>query len=234
MELYTFVFYPQVFYVDRIGKIKMTKLLIIRHGYSVTNKAKIFTGQNDVDLAPEGYGQAEAVCRYIAENYKVDAIYSSDLKRAVNTILPLAKKLGLEIHTEKGIRELDVGEWQGRPVEDVRLENLEKLKAYRYDPANHGCPGGENYTDMCKRALPVFERIAKENDGKTVAVATHGGVIRIMTCIFRSLPLVEVKDIPHCPNASLMVVSFDDGKFTIEKESFNSYLEDQVTEKGLN
>lgn len=212
----------------------MTKILIIRHGFSVTNKAKVFTGQNDVDLAPEGYEQAESVCRYIAENYKVDCIYSSDLKRTVSTILPLAKKLGLEIRTEKDIRELDVGEWQGRTVEDVRNEASEQFEAYRADPANHGCPGGENYTDVCKRALPAFERIAKENDGKTVAVATHGGVIRIMTCVFRGLPLDEVKNIPHCPNASLMVVSYDDGKFIIEKESFNSYLEDQVNEKGLN
>ncbi len=212
----------------------MVKLLIIRHGFSVTNKARVFTGQNDVDLAPEGYEQAEAVCKYIAETYKVDAIWSSDLKRAVDTIMPLAKRLGLEIHKDKGIRELDVGDWQGRAVEDVRNENSEQLEAYRTDPANHGCPGGENYTDMCKRALPVFERIAKENDGKTVAVATHGGVIRIMTCVFRGLPLDEVKNIPHCPNASTMIVTYDEGKFSVQTESFNSYLEEQVTEKGLN
>lgn len=212
----------------------MVKLLIIRHGLSVTNKARVFTGQNDVDLAPEGYAQAEQVCRYISENYKVDAIYSSDLKRAVNTILPLAEKLGLEINKEKNIRELDVGIWQGEKVDDVREKFAEQLEAYRSDPANNGCAGGENYTDMYKRALPVFERIAKENEGKTVAVATHGGVIRIMTCVFRGLPLVEVKDIPHCPNASLTVVSYEDGNFTVEKESFNSYLDDRVTEKGLN
>lgn len=212
----------------------MTRLLIVRHGFSVTNKAKVFTGQMDVDLAPEGYCQAEAVCRYIAENFDVDAIYSSDLKRAVNTIQPLAKRLGFEIHTEKGIRELDVGQWQGRAVDDVKKEAQEQLEIYRADPANHGCPGGENYTDMCKRALPVFERIAKENDGRTVAVATHGGVIRIMTCVFRGLPLDEVKNIPHCPNASLMIVSYEDGNFIIEKESFNSYLDDHITEKGLN
>ena len=134
----------------------MTKLLIIRHGISVTNKSKVFTGQNDVDLAPEGYEQAQAVCRYVAENYKVDEIYSSDLKRAVKTITPLAGILGLEIHTEKGIRELDVGDWQGKPVEQVRKEQAELLEKYRGDPANHGCPGGESYSDMCKRALPVF------------------------------------------------------------------------------
>ncbi len=212
----------------------MTKLLIIRHGHSVTNKANIFTGQNDVDLAPEGYDQAEVVCRYVAENYKVDAIYSSDLQRTVKTITPLAKKLGLEIHTEKDIRELDVGEWQGRPVDEVRAEFPELLDKYKTDPANHGCPGGENYSDMCKRALPVFEKIAKEYDGKTVAVATHGGVIRIMTCVFKGLPLDEVKNIPHCPNASLMVVRYENGKFTIETESFNDYIEDRVCEKGLN
>ncbi len=212
----------------------MVKLLIIRHGLSVTNKARVFTGQNDVDLAPEGYSQAENVCRYISENYKVDSIYSSDLKRAVNTILPLAKKLGLEIKKEKNIRELDVGIWQGQKVDDVRENFPEQLDAYRTDPANHGCPGGENYTDMYKRAVPAFERIAKENEGKTVAVATHGGVIRIMTCVAGGLDIEEVKNIPGCPNASLMVVLYNGEKFSVETESFNSYLEDHSTEKGLN
>ena len=199
----------------------MVKLLIVRHGFSVTNKAHVFTGQNDVDLAPEGYEQAESVCKYIAERFKVDKIYSSDLARAVRTILPLAQRLGLEIHKEKDIRELDVGIWQGRAVEDVKKEFPELLELYRTDPANHGCPGGENFSQMCKRVLPVFENIAKENDNKTVVVATHGGVIRVITCIFKGLPIDEVKNIPHCPNASTMIVTYDNGEFTVEAESFN-------------
>ena len=212
----------------------MVKLLIVRHGFSITNKARVFTGQNDVELSEEGYSQASSVCKYIYENFKVDAIYSSDLKRAKDTIKPLAKRIGLEIKTEKGIRELDVGIWQGVAIDDVRRDYPSQFEAYRTDPANNGCVGGENFTDMSKRAIPVFERIAKENDGKTVVVATHGGVIRVATCYFRGLDVYRVKDIPICPNASLMIVNFENGKFSIEKESFSSFLEEQITEKGLN
>ena len=212
----------------------MVKLLIVRHGFSVTNKAKVFTGQNDVELSEEGYSQAKSVSEYIYENFKVDAIYSSDLKRAIDTVKPLAQKLGLEISKDKGIRELDVGIWQGIAIEDVKRDYSEELAAYRADPAHHGCIGGENFSDMSARAIPVFEKIAKENDGKTVVVATHGGVIRVATCHFRGLDVDEVKNIPICPNASLMIVNFENGVFSIEKESFNDYLEEQITEKGLN
>lgn len=212
----------------------MVKFLIIRHGYSVTNKAHVFTGQNDVELSEEGYLQAECVCRYIYENFKVDRIYSSDLKRAVDTITPLAQKLRLEITKEKALRELDVGIWRGMKVEDVKNNYPEMLCAYRDDPAFNACPGGENFSDMSRRAIPAFERIAKENDGKTVAVATHGGVIRVATCHFRGWDVAKVREIPICPNASLMVVNYDNGRFFIEKESFNSYLDFQITEKGLN
>ena len=212
----------------------MTRLIIIRHGLSVTNKAKVFTGQSDVPLAPEGEKQAETVCEYVYKNFKIDRIYSSDLQRAANTIKPLADKLMLEINALREIRELDVGIWQGRPIDEVKEEFQKELEAYRNDPANHGCVGGETYRDLYNRAVPALIKIAKENDGKTVAVATHGGVIRVATCFFRGLDVDEVKNITHCPNASLMVVSYENGKFRIETESHNSYLEDKITEKGLN
>ena len=69
----------------------MTKLLIVRHGYSTSNVHKTFTGHIDSPLSEVGFKQAEKVSAYLNENYKVDENYSSDLSRAIDTVMPLAK-----------------------------------------------------------------------------------------------------------------------------------------------
>ena len=75
----------------------MTKLLLIRHGFSSGNKEKRFSGQMDLPLSEEGLRQAHLACEYILNNYQVGALYASDLVRAVDTVEPLSKELGLPI-----------------------------------------------------------------------------------------------------------------------------------------
>lgn len=89
----------------------MTKLLFVRHGESIYNNASKFTGQKDIPLTELGEKQAEVTGKFLWENYPIDAVYSSDLSRAVNTAKPLADKLGLPIHTDPRFREIDLGEW---------------------------------------------------------------------------------------------------------------------------
>ena len=79
----------------------MTTILIVRHGFSESNKLKTFTGHIDAPLSDVGVEQARLTCEYIEKNYIIDNIYSSDLSRAVNTLKPLADALGIEIIKEK-------------------------------------------------------------------------------------------------------------------------------------
>ena len=91
-------------FLNRQKETMTTKIIIIRHGFSETNKSKKFTGQMDIGLSDVGKKQAELVSSYLYDNYKIDKIYSSDLSRAVNTIKPLADKLGTSVVTNKGLR----------------------------------------------------------------------------------------------------------------------------------
>ena len=97
----------------------MVKIIFVRHGYSQYNKTKQYTGQLDVPLEPEGYEQARDSSRFILENYDVDAIYSSDLSRAVETVKPIAEAIGLEITTTRDLREINLGKWQNHFIADV-------------------------------------------------------------------------------------------------------------------
>lgn len=211
----------------------MVKLIIVRHGYSIYNRDALFAGQIDIPLDDRGIEQAQETCKYILDTYKIDRIYSSDLVRAYNTIKPLADALNLTIETDKGLREVDVGAWGGKPYTQIQKEFPTSAALYKQNVGLVRFDGGENYTDMINRSIPVFEKIVKENEGKTVAIATHGGLIRALCCVWLGLPVEEVYKVERVPNSSITVVNYQDGKFTIESLGKNEHLSCEITEVPL-
>ena len=86
----------------------MTRLIVIRHGFSQNNAVRRFTGQADVPLSDIGREQALCVADYLTKNEQIDAIYASDLSRAVDTVAPTAGRLGLSVIPEPALWETDV------------------------------------------------------------------------------------------------------------------------------
>ncbi|MBO7208124.1 MAG: histidine phosphatase family protein, partial [Clostridia bacterium] len=135
----------------------MVTFVIVRHGYSKGNKEKRFSGQMDVPLDEIGLSQAEAVAQYITENFKIDKIYSSDLSRAVDTVKPIAQKLGIPVNKVKELREADVGEWQGLLIETIKEQYAESFEFYRQNPGLARFDGGESYKELMDRSLVAFD-----------------------------------------------------------------------------
>lgn len=211
----------------------MVTFIIVRHGYSLGNKEKRFSGQMDVPLDEIGTSQAQSITKYIAENYNVDSIYSSDLLRAYETVKPLADKLCLEVNKDEKIREVDVGKWQGMLIEAVKNQFPEQFEAYRTKPGLTKFDDGESFEDVMRRGMSAFEKIAQENEGKTVVVGTHGGVIRVMRAAWDKVPLEKLSDIPHVPNASISVATYDKGNIKWLQIGYDGHLNDKITEQGI-
>ena len=211
----------------------MVKFIIVRHGYSKANKEKRFSGQLDVPLDYVGEVQAKATAEYIAENFKVDSIYSSDLSRAYDTVKPIAQKFGLHVNKCRELREVDVGKWQGMLIEDVKKEFSEGFESYRENPGCSGFDGGESYVDVMIRGKNAFEKIARENEGKTVVVGTHGGVIRTLRAAWDNIPPERIKEIPHVPNASVTIAEYDNGNIKWVQIGYVEHLDNKTTEEGV-
>ena len=211
----------------------MVKFIIVRHGYSVANKEKRFSGQMDIPLDEIGLSQAESVADYIVENFKVDSIYTSDLIRTVQTVKPTAERLGLEINKCKELREVDVGLWQGMLIEDVKKEYPENFEVYRNTPGLCRFDGGENYSDCLYRAKALLDELAKENDGKTIVIGTHGGVIRTLRANLKNIPMDKIQELPQVPNASITIVEYNSGEIKLIEEGYTEHLSDKTTEEGV-
>lgn len=211
----------------------MVRFIIIRHGYSLGNKEKRFSGQLDVPLDEIGRAQARSAAEYVLRHYVVDSIYSSDLSRAYETVKPLADALGLVIHRCRQLREVDVGKWEGMLIEDVQREYPVTFALYKENPGLARFDGGETYADVMQRGRLAFERIAAENEGKTVVVATHGGVIRTLRATWGNVPADQIREIPHVPNGSVSVAEYERGCATWTCIGCTDHLSDKTTEEGV-
>ncbi len=206
----------------------MTTLCFVRHGESRANVEKVFTGQTDVPLSGRGMRQAEELKERLL-SLRPDAFFSSDLLRAVQTVTPAAEALELAVRPEKGLREIDGGQWEGKPFGTIARAYPEDYARWTENIGFARCTGGESLEEVQARGLAAVLRIAQENDGKTVVLATHAAMIRALTCAFRGLPLSEMQRIPFVPNASLSTVRFEKGAFTIGRYADVSFLGSDVT-----
>ena len=204
----------------------MTRLILIRHGESVANRNHIFAGYTDVELEAKGVKQAELTAQYVYENFKVDKVYASDLKRAFETGRKVAELFGLDIIPDVGCREIYGGKWEGMSAEELTEKYKGKYAdTWRGDIAKAEPDGGESVVQLAERIYKRFTEIAEENPGKTVVIATHATPVRAMQSLVLTGGLEKMKDIPWAPNASVTVMEYENGKLTCTLASYATHLE---------
>ena len=211
----------------------MTKFLIIRHGQSTANLEERYAGWYDAPLTELGRKQAAITTDYILKNYHVDAVYSSDLIRAVETVKEIAARANVPLVKEKALREIDGGEWEGKQVEEIAREYPEQAYLWKTDIGKARPTGGESFAELQVRIDSALRKIAAENDGKTVVVASHGGAIRTMQCLFGNVPIEDMRKVPWTPNASVSEVNYENGKYTPVRLGYTGHLGTLITEIPL-
>ena len=202
----------------------MTKLLIIRHGQSQANLDGIFVGHVNSPLSPLGMEQAEITASYIVENFHVDAVYASDLQRAFYTGKTVADQLKLPVTADPQLREIFAGDWETVKFDTLSTEYGEPYQLWLRDIGNAQCPNGESVAQLQERFAAALTRIATENQGKTVVIATHATPIRTFMCYCAECSLSEMKNIPWVSNASVTIVEFENNRFRIVTPGYDAHL----------
>lgn len=206
----------------------MTNLIIVRHGNSIGNRDRIFIGQTDWGLSEIGEEQVKRTTEYL-KNEKIDAVYSSDLSRAYNTVLPSAEHRGLKIHKRKGLREIYAGEWETKSFADLPVVFKESYSLWQNDIGKCRCDGGESLAELYERVKRTINKIARENEGKTVLIGTHATVIRVMNCYFHNDKVENLKEYDWVTNAAISRVEYDNGKYNILEFGYDKHLDGLVT-----
>ena len=207
----------------------MTRLLIIRHGQSTANLDNIFAGHYNVPLSPLGIKQAQAAAAYIASDYRVDAVYSSDLDRAFQTARIIADRIGLDVIPCPDLREIFAGDWEGKTFDYLVGNGGDAYQKWRFDIGNAVCTGGESCAELQARVLRAVKKIADENEGKTVAIASHGVAIRSLMCAVTADSLDAMKDISWVSNASVTTIIAEGDSLRLEGASYDAHLSGMQT-----
>jgi broad specificity phosphatase PhoE len=164
------------------------RIILWRHGRTEWNVENRFQGQADIPLDSVGVAQAERTASMLA-GYAPSALYSSDLSRAYHTAGALAAITGLDIKTDKRLREINVGSWEGLLGREVDAASPELARRLRAGEDVRRSPTGESPSEVGERMAEALTEIADAvDDRSTVVVATHGLSGRVGACRFVGLP----------------------------------------------
>ena len=158
----------------------VTRLYLVRHGQSAGNAEGRFGGHGPTPLSDLGREQAEKTARVLARE-GINAIYSSDLLRAVQTAEPLAKRLNLEIRTSEAFRERNVGVLQGLTFDESKERYPRDYYALINRNIHHVISEGESYRNLLRRITLELRNILRQHNRERIAVFSHTGAICFLT-----------------------------------------------------
>lgn len=174
----------------------------------------MFQGHSDVDLAPDGVHQAHLLAAHFPVEH-VDAIYSSDLRRARLTAEIIQDKFGLTLNLEPRLREASYGNWEGRAFDELALAHPNEFKTFFLDPDAFTPEGGEKFSDVQTRAMAALNDIVATHPNKTVVAVAHGGVLRTVIAAVLEMPLKKMWALKQF-NTAVNIFRVDDGNYSVE------------------
>jgi broad specificity phosphatase PhoE len=151
------------------------QIAVLRHAR--TDLHGRFCGHLDPGLSVEGQEQLPTIIKGLS-HIVPRAIWSSDLRRAVETAEPIAKHFGLDYKTSPSFREMNFGRWEGMTWKEVELQYPDDARAWAKFFPHHRPPGGESFLELQARAVAQLGQLAENAEPGCTLVVTHAGFIR--------------------------------------------------------
>ena len=164
-------------------------LWLVRHGESTWNRLGLAQGHCDqARLTRRGLRQAWAVAAEL-RGRPIGALYSSDLRRALQTAAPLATALGLPVSRDARLRERSLGILEGTDSAAI-LPAVSGLHAHRVVDPDARPPGGESLRDFYRRVAEFTDDLAAP--AGDIAIVAHGGTLRMLNAYLRGIPVQDM------------------------------------------
>lgn len=186
----------------------MTRLLLVRHGETEWNKQGLFQGQSDIELNTYGLEQVRTVGQRLSTE-ELSSIYSSDLKRAVQTTQAITSVNGTAdrpVTYTKQLRELYFGDFEGKHFEEIKEQYIPLAKAWRDGDLDITAPRGETLLQLGSRITVLADKLRDQHVDETVLVVAHGGPLQMMICYLIGIDIQHWWRF-HLDTASISIVN---------------------------
>lgn len=202
----------------------MTTIYLIRHAEAEGNLYRIAQGQHESTLTDRGRRQVRALERRFAD-IPIDAVYASDLYRTRATAAAIYKPKGLPLHPAPGLREICVGDWEGRTWGDIARQYPQEMADFGSRMDRWSIPGAETPAQVLARVRGTVEDIARQNPGKTLALFSHGYAIRLLLANLQGISLRDTGEkSPTGDNTSVSLLEWDGEGLRVVWQNDNSHL----------
>lgn len=159
-----------------------TTLILVRHGQTAWNKEERFRGRTDLPLNEAGLQQAEALARRIAIEYRLAAVFTSPLQRAMQTAEAIARPFHLRIQPHEGLLDLDYGDFAGLSPAEAEAQFPELYRTWLSAPHCVHFPHGESLSDVRTRSERLIHQLIELYPNKSVVLVSHLIVCRVLMC----------------------------------------------------
>ncbi len=199
----------------------MTELILVRHGETEWNVAEVFRGQVDIDLSETGRKQAGLLAAYLSIS-SIEAIYSSPLKRALQTAEIIAAPHKLQVSVEPDLIDLNFGKWQGLSHEEVKEKYVDLYATWLTHPEQVRMPGGETLDDVSKRVIRFRNKVIANHRG-TIVIVGHRVVNKVMLCALLGLDNSHFWKIRQ-DNCGISILTYQNEQFILTRHNDTSFL----------
>jgi phosphoserine phosphatase len=169
----------------------MARIVLVRHGHVEGIDPERFRGRRDVDLSALGLRQARNTARRIAGQWRLAALYTSPLRRCLQTAGQITAACGTSATVLDDLNDLDYGDWEWRTHEEVRARWPALFEGWLRTPHLARFPNGESLQDLAARASNVLRFMRERHEGDTVVVVGHNANNRVLLLQALDQPLSE-------------------------------------------
>lgn len=206
----------------------MTTVYLIRHAEAEGNYYRRIQGHWDGQITALGMRQIEALAERMKDVH-LDALYSSDLSRTKTTAGAITKYHDLPLRTDKRLREVAMGVWEGMSWGDVIHADPVQYDYFSNDPGNWNIQGSERWEHLQQRIFDAVTDIASRHDGQTIAIVSHGTAIRALMCLLWGIPSDQIHSVRHGDNTCVSLLRVEGKDIQVEYTCDNSHLGDELS-----
>ncbi|WP_110952940.1 alpha-ribazole phosphatase [Anaerosinus massiliensis] len=192
----------------------MTKVILVRHGQTEWNIQGKYQGHSDIELSPLGLEQAKLVGKRLAKE-KIDAVYASDLKRAVKTAEYIANEHTLKVNIIEQFREISFGDWEGLDYKTINEKWPGKVELFFKNAELNVIPNGETFLEVTERSCRVMKNLTEKHADKTIVIVSHGGTIRTLIATALQLRLKYIWNLRQ-DNTAVNILNYYDTQTVVE------------------
>lgn len=186
----------------------MSKLYLVRHGESEWNILNKVQGQSNVSLTNKGKQQAMKIGKRL-KHENINLIFSSDLKRAIQTANIIGEFTNLEVISLEELREIRFGVWEGLTTKEIMEKYINEHTIWMTEPHNLSLPEAERLIELQERLLKAVNDLVRKDKNKNILIVSHGASIKTLILGILGIDLSFYNKLT-IGNASLSIIEYRD------------------------